>query len=190
MCLLFADQITSDIQVGTSYIKGKLPPLHTHTHTHTTRTVIHTHTHTLTNITTILTLLLTLNIDVHPPGVQPGDIRLFGDVRNGYGAVQVYTSLHGWQGICPDSTWSSGYPSAICRDLGYRSGSVADPVFADVVPGGESPSRLLYEMSCPSGSDSVEECSFMLGGDDTSNCNSPVGLYAAVECGEFNIDVI
>ena len=123
--------------------------------------------------------------DVHPEGVQQGDIRLFGDVRNGYGAVQIYTTTHGWTGICPDRTWTSGYPSAICRDLGYSGGTVVDPVLTTTGPGGQNLSRLIYEMSCPSGSDSLDECSYMLNDDKSAVCSSPDGLFAAVECGEF-----
>ena len=123
--------------------------------------------------------------DVHPEGVQQGDIRLFGDVRNGCGAVQIYTTTHGWTGICPDSSWISGDPSAICRDLGYSGGTVVDPLVANTGPGGQTLSRLIYEMSCHLGSDSLDECSYMLNDDNSAVCSSPVGLFAAVQCCEY-----
>ena len=131
-----------------------------------------------------------MKVDVHPAGVQSGDIRLFGDTRNGRGAVQIYTVSQGWQGICPDSSWTNSDAATICQDLGYQDGSVAAPVFSSVVPGGQSPSRLIYDVSCPSGGsgrDSIFNCPFNLGSGDTSNCDSNPGLYAAVQCSKFGI---
>lgn len=40
------------------------------------------------SITTTCNVIITCSV-VHPGGVQGGDIRLFGDFRNGHGAVQI-----------------------------------------------------------------------------------------------------
>ena len=88
-------------------------------------------------------------LDVHPAGLQSGDIRLFGDTRNGYGAVQIYTIILGWQGICPDSSWSHSDASTICQHLGYDDGFVATPIDAVRGPGGEPLFRSLYDAKCP-----------------------------------------
>ena len=117
--------------------------------------------------------------------MQSGDIRLFGDVRNGYGAVEIYSSPHDWQGICPDNSWSDSDAATICKDLGYRNGFLATPILTQSGPGGEAPSRLLYDAACPGVTGSANSfgvCSFMVGRSDSSNCGSPVGLYAAVRC--------
>ena len=62
---------------------------------------------------------------------------------------------------------------------------MADPVLTNTGPGGQNLSRLIYEMSCPFGSDSLEECSYMLNDDNSTDCSSPDGLFAAVECCEY-----
>ena len=54
-----------------------------------------------------------------------GDIRLVGDARNGFGAVQLRHSLTGFMGICPDDgTFDTTEANIVCRQLGYASGSV------------------------------------------------------------------
>ena len=60
--------------------------------------------------------------DVHEPGVQNGDLRLYGDRTNGWGAVEVYTpSLGGWVSICPDG-FDNGDAAVVCRQFGYETG--------------------------------------------------------------------
>lgn len=59
--------------------------------------------------------------DLHIGGEQIGDIRLFGHVSNGIGAVQIRTSELGWTGICPDS-WTNADARVICQALGYDFG--------------------------------------------------------------------
>lgn len=59
--------------------------------------------------------------ELHIAGGQIGDVRLFGDVENGRGAVEILTSL-GWTGICPD-VWSGSSARIVCEALGYDFGS-------------------------------------------------------------------
>ena len=124
---------------------------------------------------------------VHPSnGPQSGDIRLFGDVRDGHGAVQIYTVTLGWQGICPDNSWTDSDAATICEDLGYQSGSIATPVAVVSGPNGQS-SRQLYGANCPgSSTDDVTTgvCSFRIQGSRT-NCAFPEGTFAAVQCSKL-----
>ena len=58
---------------------------------------------------------------------EVGDIRLVGDVRNGYGAVQLRDFRTGFIGICPDDgTFDTIEANIVCRQLGYASGSVME----------------------------------------------------------------
>ena len=126
-------------------------------------------------------------LDVHPTGLQSGDIRLFGDTRNGHGAVQIYTVTQGWQGICPDGFWTDSDASTICQQLGYDGGSVATPIDALHGPGGEPLSRNLFDAKCPgSSTDDVttELCSFRIQ-SSTARCVSPEGKFAALQCSKF-----
>ena len=123
---------------------------------------------------------------VHPGGVQLGDIRLFGDTRNGHGAVQIYSITLGWQGICPDSSWTDSDAVTICQDLGYDSGSVATSVDDVTGPGGQVPTRLLYDAKCPGISNDdirARVCSFRVQ-RSPSDCTAPEGRFAALQCGE------
>ena len=124
-----------------------------------------------------------------PGGLQSGDIRLFGDVRNGYGAVEIYSLSRGWQGICPDSFWSNTDAATVCQDLGYQSGTIADPVFAlrttsnNRIPP-RIPPRNLYAASCPAtvtNQLSLGVCSFQIQ-SLASDCESSEGMFAAVQC--------
>lgn len=122
---------------------------------------------------------------VHLGGIQSGDIRLFGDFRNGRGAVQIYSITLGWQGICPDNSWTDSDAATICRDLGYDGGSVALPIVTDSGPGGQTSARQLYEANCP-GINAADiragVCSFRI--QRTSvlrDCIAPEG-FAAVQC--------
>ena len=129
-------------------------------------------------------------LDVHPAGLQSGDVRLFGDTRNGYGAVQIYTITQGWQGICPDGFWTHSDASTICQHLGYDSGSVVTPIDAVRGPGGKSLHRGLYNAKCPGRSaDEVttELCSFRLEGGSVAGCAAPEGRFAAVRCSKLKL---
>lgn len=123
----------------------------------------------------------------HPAGPQSGDVRLFGDTRNGHGAVQIFTITLGWQGICPDGFWTNSDASVICQQLGYHSGSVATPVEAVRGPGNDPLSRSLYDAKCPGRS--VDEvttnlCSFRLE-STVARCAEPEGRFAAVQCSKL-----
>ena len=87
--------------------------------------------------------------DVHPAGEQSGDIRLFGDPRNGYGAVEIYSVRSGWQGICPDSSWTNNDAATICQDLGYASGTIISSIIAVNTATNRAPSGQLYAANCP-----------------------------------------
>ena len=128
---------------------------------------------------------------VHPAEPQSGDIRLFGDTRNGHGAVQIFTLTLGWQGICPDGSWNNRDASTICRHLGYDSGSVATPVVAVRGPHGEPVFRGLYDAKCPGiSSDEIttELCSFKIE-NSVPRCAAPEGRFAAVQCSKLNVSV-
>ena len=125
-------------------------------------------------------------VEIHTGGPQGGDIRLFGDVADGRGAVSIYstTLAVGWQGICPDSSWTNSDANTICQDLGYQGGAIAAPLHASVGPGGLSLPRLLYNTSCPSSSSdliSAGVCSFSLQ-QSPSDCTAPEGTFAALSC--------
>ena len=126
---------------------------------------------------------------VHPGGAQAGDIRLFGDFRNGHGAVQIYSITLGWQGICPDDSWTDSDAATICRDLGYDGGSVADPVDTDSGPGGLVPTRQLYDAKCPGiNTDDIRAgvCSFRIQRlNSPLDCVAPEGRFAAVQCSKL-----
>ena len=51
-----------------------------------------------------------------------GDVRLVGDTRNGYGAVQLFDGSQGWITVCYDDTWSTVQADIVCRQLGYETG--------------------------------------------------------------------
>ena len=53
-----------------------------------------------------------------------GDVRLVGDTRNGYGAVELFDGLQGWITVCYDDTWSTVQADIVCRQLGYETGQV------------------------------------------------------------------
>ena len=58
---------------------------------------------------------------------EVGDIRLIGDIRNGYGAVQLRDEDEGFIGICPDDgTFGTTEANIVCRQLGYDSGTVME----------------------------------------------------------------
>lgn len=57
---------------------------------------------------------------LHVAGQQIGDVRLFGSVESGQGAVEILTSI-GWTGICPVG-WTNTYARIICQSLGYDFG--------------------------------------------------------------------
>ena len=128
---------------------------------------------------------------VHPGGgPQSGDIRLFGDVRNGRGAVQIYTTTLGWQGVCPDSSWTDSDAVIVCQDLGYQSGSIASPVNSLSGPDGQPSSRQLYNAECPGRSaDDVTTgvCSFSIQSSPSGNCPFPDGTFAAVQCSKLSV---
>lgn len=127
-------------------------------------------------------------LDVHIGGVQLGDIRLFGSPGDFSGAVQIYSSRYGWQGICPDSSWTDSDAATICRDLGYADGVAISPINASRGPGGEPVSRRLYNAACPgslSSRNRMGVCSFSVGSTNTSNCAWPQGQYASLNCGKF-----
>ena len=138
-------------------------------------------------------MLLLHNAAVHPSGPQSGDIRLFGDTRNGYGAVQIYTVTLGWQGICPDNSWTNSDAATICRDLGYQSGSIATPVNTALGPGGVVSSRQLHAANCPGRSTDVVStgvCSFKIQSSPSGNCASPEGTFAAVQCSKCFVPTV
>ena len=128
-------------------------------------------------------LMLIPFTDVHPAGVQSGDIRLFGDVRNGYGGVEYHSLLSGWSGICPDSFWNDSDAAAVCQYLGYTSGSVANPVTILSDSSKRIPRRVHSAARCVT-TNSVTSgvCTFNRG----SSCTSPEGRFAAVQCSKFN----
>ena len=120
--------------------------------------------------------------DVHPAGEQSGDIRLFGDPRNGYGAVEIYSTVGGWLGICPDSSWTNSDAVTICQDLGYASGTVAAPITAINTLTNRAPSSQLYAANCPprvGASMSLGVCSFE---SDSSASACLSNQFAAVNC--------
>lgn len=128
-------------------------------------------------------------LDIHVGGVQPGDIRLFGSSRDFSGAVQIYSTEFGWQGICPDAGWMNSDAAAICRELGYAGGNRISSITVSTGPGGEPVPRRLHSISCPadlSGSFTFGRCSVRVGASDTSNCDRRVGQYASVSCGKCN----
>ena len=53
---------------------------------------------------------------------EEGIVRLFGDERDGHGAVEFYDGLR-WMSVCPDFFWTSEEASVVCRQLGYESGT-------------------------------------------------------------------
>ena len=59
--------------------------------------------------------------DVHVAGQQAGDVRLFGPVLNGQGAVEIFTEQLGWTAICPEN-WDNSHARAVCQALGYDTG--------------------------------------------------------------------
>ena len=128
---------------------------------------------------------------VHSGGPQSGDIRLFGDARNGYGAVSIYSSTLGWLAICPDNSWTNTDTTQICRELGYQDGSITQPIRPLSGPGGSLPSRQLYAANCPasSGGDSISRvtigvCSFGIQ-LSASSCTASEGMLAAVACSKL-----
>ena len=125
-------------------------------------------------------------IVVHPPGAQSGDVRLFGDTRNGHGAVQIFTITLGWQGICPDNSWTDSDAATICQHLGYAGGFVAAPIDAVRGPDGDSEplSRNLYDAKCPGTSAdeiTTELCTFRIE-TSVARCAAPEGRFAALQC--------
>lgn len=60
--------------------------------------------------------------DIHPAGEQVGDLRLYGDPRNGRGAVEIFTQF-GWSSICHDG-FDPSDALVICQQFGYEMGSV------------------------------------------------------------------
>ena len=60
-------------------------------------------------------------------GLRDFDVRLFGSVTDGVGAVEIYSSaVRDWVAICTDdNTWDSGLANILCRELGYESGTPA-----------------------------------------------------------------
>ena len=114
-----------------------------------------------------------------------GDIRLFGDARNGYGAVEIYSSTRGWLGICPDSFWTDSDAVAVCQHLGYSGGSISDPVFVSSGSSNRIPPRMLYAASCPAagGDISFGVCSFRI----SPQCASAEGRFAAIQCSKLII---
>ena len=128
-----------------------------------------------------------VNTDIHTGGPQSGDIRLFGDTSNGHGAVSIYSNIYGWQGICPDSSWTDTDADIICQDLGYESGAIATPVRAFVGPRGVPLSRQFYAANCPADNLDIASagvCSFSLV-RFSSDCTSPQDTFAAVRCSEL-----
>ena len=122
----------------------------------------------------------------HPPGEQSGDIRLFGDPRNGYGAVEIYSNMNGWQGICPDSSWTDSDAVTICQDLGYASGAVAEPINVISNLTIRVPSFRLHAANCPpSAGDplTLGVCSFLGKQFTISDC--PLNQFAAVNCSKY-----
>ena len=131
--------------------------------------------------------LFVLVIVVHTGGIESGDIRLFGDTRNGRGAVSIYSATLGWLTICPDSSWTNRDALEICRDLGYQSGTIIPPIRPVSGPGGQVPPRVLYAASCPpnTGNDiTLGICSFRIE-SSLSSCLSPEGMFAAVACSKL-----
>ena len=125
-------------------------------------------------------MALLIFIDVHPAGQQTGDTRLFGDPRNGYGAVEIYSSRAGWRGICPDFTWTDSDATTICQDLGYASGSIIAPI---TVSSSFRTTVQLYSPSCPPSSGDLVTlgvCSFQTAPSSTSVCTS--NRFAALRC--------
>ena len=127
----------------------------------------------------------------HPSGPQSGDIRLFGDTRNGHGAVQIYTITVGWQGICPDGSWTNSDEITICRDLGYQHGSTGNPVDAVGGPGGQVSPHQLHDANClirlGRSADGITTgvCSFRVQ-SSSDDCTVPDGRFAAVRCSKLN----
>ena len=56
--------------------------------------------------------------------MQDSDVRIFGSVTDGAGAVEIFVRIVGdWVAICTDdNTWNDEVPSVLCRQLGYESG--------------------------------------------------------------------
>ena len=70
---------------------------------------------------------------LHAVTSADGDIRLVGDERNGYGAVQLkdFNPIVGFVGICPDDgSFGETEAGVVCRQLGYDSGTPTDLRFA------------------------------------------------------------
>ena len=125
--------------------------------------------------------------DVHPTGEQSGDIRLFGDPRNGYGAVEIYSSRLNWQGICPDSSWTNTDAATICQDLGYASGTIIPPIIAVNSSTNRAPSGQLYAANCPPRAGDPRNlgvCSFQ---DVPSNSGCPSNQFAALRCSKLTL---
>lgn len=93
----------------------------------------------------------------------------------------------GWQGICPDSSWTDSDARTICQDLGYDTGSAIDAVDVTSGPGGQVPTRRLYDAKCPAtNNDEIKAgvCSFRVQ-RSPSGCTAPEGRFAAVQCSEL-----
>ncbi len=60
--------------------------------------------------------------DVHEPGARTGDLRLYGDRNNGWGAVEVYNIGVGWVSICPDG-FDNDDALVVCKQFGYEIGT-------------------------------------------------------------------
>ncbi len=58
---------------------------------------------------------------MHKAGPQSGDIRLFGSIKNGDGAVEMFTGSQ-WAMLCPDSSWVNSNARTLCTTLGYDGG--------------------------------------------------------------------
>ena len=123
--------------------------------------------------------------DVHQTGPESGDIRLFGDTRNGYGAVEIYSSRLSWQGICPDSSWTDSDAATICQDLGYENGIVIPPITVISTSTNRVPSALLRSANCPGRSVdplTLGVCSFQIA-PTFSSCRQN-GSFASLKCCE------
>ena len=98
---------------------------------------------------------------------------------------------NGWQGICPDGSWTSSDAEAICQDLGYQDGTTSSPVDINGGRGGQISLRQLYDADCAihpaSSADRITAgvCSVRVQ-NSPDDYLVPEGIFATVQCGKLN----
>lgn len=106
---------------------------------------------------------------------REGDVRLVGDTSDTAGAVEYYDSLEGWVSVCPVG-WGDEQASAVCRQLGYDSGTSMNYELPESTIG----RRRVLETACQAPSFTLEECSASI--DFIADCSAAVGMYAGASC--------